>query len=271
MKSKIVAIGDLHGHYDQFAELLAKLRMRDDIDFDRDTFVFVGDYVDGGSQTKQVLDKLIELKKKYPHWQILLGNHETLLLDGLSEKKPLYHDYYLWHNQGGRETLDSFKPSAEAGLSDYERSIMQSDDLITKPYIDFMREMPLFYETDNYFFLHGGLYPKRSIEAHKKSVGTFHPDLIREGDMSYDMLWMRDPFLRSKYDWGKKIIFGHTVFPYYDVWGTDPDNMERIQRGGYPLIMDNKIGLDTMRHNEGRLTAVILPDEEFVFSSWSGR
>ena len=263
--NKIIAIGDLHGHHDQMIDLLDKLTHEHDIDFNTDTLVFLGDYVDGGSQSKQVLDELMAIKETFPHTVMLFGNHESLLLDALSDKHQIYGDYYLWWNQGGEETLNSFKPPQSMGISEYDRSIMQPKDLITQEYIDFMRSLPIYHETDDYFFLHGGLYPNRSIEDHKKAAEFITPQNMQEGDMAYDMIWMRDPFIGSDYDWGKLIIFGHTTFPYGPYKAKDEDG-ESINEPGHPFVTDNKIGLDGMWLNEGRLMAVILPDKEFVYS-----
>lgn len=277
MKKKIVAIGDLHGHYEQMMQLLERIQQAG-VDFETDTLVFLGDYVDGGPETKNVLDELMILKEEFPHFKFLFGNHESLMLDAFNPKHPIYGDYYLWYNQGGKETADSYKPRQSLTHPDeweqYQRAIMQPKDFIPEKHFEFIRGLDLYYETDDYFFVHGGIYPNRSISEHIKSVQKdypvgFHPDLMKEGDMAYDMIWMREPFIDSDYDWGKEIIFGHTTWPYYPHKGTDPDSGELINRPGYPLIMQNKVGLDTMRHNDGRLTALILPERKFIFSDFT--
>lgn len=253
---KIVAVGDLHGHFDQLLDLYDKLINEHNIDPDRDTFVFLGDYVDGGDQTKEVLDKLRAWKEIYPHWHFLYGNHEDLLLDALSDNHPIYGDYYLWWNQGGKETLESFKrwePDA------YQRAIMQPENLLTKSYRKFLRDLEIFWETEDYFFVHGGLFPDTTIEEHKKRLLLdLEESSIGEGSMKYAMIWMREPFISSKYDWGKKIIFGHTI----DFNGKYNPKGGRLE----PIIKKNKIGIDTMSHNSGKLTAIILPDETIVHS-----
>lgn len=248
-EQKIVAIGDIHGHFDQLIDLFNKLTTEHDIVPERDIFVFLGDYVDGGDQTKEVLDKLRHWQELYPHWHFLYGNHEDLLLDAFNPKHPVYGDYYLWWNQGGRETLESFKRWEP---DEYKRAIMQPEDLLTKNYLKFLRSLETYYETEDYFFVHGGLHPGSSIEDHKDRL---EKDFV---DMRYDMIWMREPFINSKYNWGKKIIFGHTI----DFDGRYNPKGGRLQ----PIIKKNKIGIDTMAHNSGHLTALILPDEIFVES-----
>jgi serine/threonine protein phosphatase 1 len=266
-KNKVVAIGDIHGHYEQLSEVMDSLK-REGIDFDKDVIVFLGDYVDGGPRTKQVLDRLIEWKENYPHWKFLFGNHESLMIDAFNPKQPVYRSWDLWYKQGGKETLESFKPPKSLGFSEYELAIMQPKDLISQEYFDFMHNLDLYYENESYFFVHGGLYPNTSIEEHKKLLDKLTPLAIREGDMGYDVIWMREPFLTSKYDWGKKIIFGHTVFPCDGLKAKDEEGKE-TSIPGYPLVMENKIGIDTFRHNVGRLTALILPDEKLIHSAFS--
>ena len=70
-----------------------------------------------------------------------------------------------------------------------------------------------------------------------------------------DRLWIREPFLSSAYDWGKIIVFGHTV-----------------QFGG-PLVQPNKIGIDTgaFVRRFGKLTCLVLPEGRFVFSNGRAR
>ena len=78
---KIFAIGDIHGCYDQLLALMKKIP----IDFKRDTLVFMGDYIDRGAKSVEVIDFLVKLKKRVPGIIFLKGNHEDMLekyLDG---------------------------------------------------------------------------------------------------------------------------------------------------------------------------------------------
>lgn len=243
-ESRIFAVGDLHGHFDQWIRLHKQLIEDAKFDIRKDKLVFVGDMVDGGEQTKQVLDWVIVNQRAYPENIIALcGNHEDLLLDALVYNGRIYGSYDLWWGQGGRETYKSFLPE---GMNSYEKAISQVKDHITVEYLDWMRKLPLFYETDRYFFVHAGLIPGMTIEQHKESLEKNDKD-VREY-----MLWVRDSFIQSNYDWKKKIIFGHTC-------------------SHNPIVMDNKIGLDGMFHNNGYIFAVELPTERiFIESSFVG-
>lgn len=231
--NKTIAIGDLHGHWIQLQELMNKLINEHGIKPDKDTFVFLGDYVDGGPDTKKVIDWLIQSKKDHPHWKFLYGNHEDLLLDALNPAHPIYHSFHLWWNQGGRATMNSYLK--DSNLTKYEESLANPIHVIPPDHIIFLTDLETYCEDEKYFYVHGGVNWNNSIEWAKKNMSR------------YDMIWERD-FIHSNYKYEKKIIFGHT-----------------IQTPGLkPWIFANKIGIDTMAHNTGRLTAIILPEETIV-------
>lgn len=243
---KTIAIGDIHGHYRQLIELLDKLEHNYNIDFEKDTLVFLGDYVDGGPDTKQVIDHLIYLKEEYPHFKFLYGNHEDLLWDAYLPHHPVYQSYNLWWTQGGKETLQSYAKEFTGG--EYLKALFSIKQMPSE-HLDFIKQLDPYFETEDYFFVHGGIYPDMTIEENKKETSR------------HDMIWLREPFISSDYDWGKKIIFGHTV----DYDGTYHPKGKPCM----PIIRDNKIGIDTFLHNQGRLTALILPEEKIVQTPWT--
>ncbi len=238
IQNRYFAFGDLHGHYDELMLLYKKLLKEANLDPIKDTLVFLGDYIDGGPDTKKVVGQMIAWEKQYPHWRFLYGNHEDLMLDALIYNKKRYGDFYLWWNQGGQATLASYKDGNE---DDYEKSIMQPKDVILKEHIGWLKSRPLYFEADNYLFVHAGLLPGLTIEEHKKAL-----DGERAESLSQQMIWIRDQFIDDNYDWGKKIIFGHTAVRT-------------------PIIQKNKIGIDTFPRHAGFLTAVELPAEKFYY------
>lgn len=235
------AIGDLHGHYTEFVSLLDVLERQAAFHLRFDHLVLLGDLVDNGHEVKQLLDHVYKLQHDYPeHVHVIRGNHEDLLLDAFDPSHPRYGDYYLWYNQGGKETLKSFIPS---GLTDYEKAIVQPEELIGKTLLDWLASLPYYYETPDYFFVHGGVLPDVLLKDHD----------FTDPDTLYKMLWIRDEFINSKFEWEKKIIFGHTA---KDVSGGQYASFE-------PWVMDNKIGINTLPRNLGMLTAVQLPQRKF--------
>lgn len=238
--TRTFAIGDIHGHYNELMQLMIMLQHEANLNFNKDIVVFLGDMVDGGPKTKQVIELLMKYEKAHPHWQFLYGNHEDLMMDALIGKQQKYGDFYIWFNQGGKATVDSYKKDLpyNEGLSDYERALIQPMDIIPIEHIDWIRQRPWWYEDENYFYTHGGLTPGHTIEQHKNS----EPPVIKE-----NMIWIREEFYNNQdYDWGKKIIFGHTPF-------------EKV------FNKNNKIGIDLMTRFGGSLCAVELPTEKFYY------
>ena len=209
--NKIFAIGDIHGCADKLKALMKKIP----VDYANDTLVFIGDYIDRGPDSFDVVDYLVDLKKQHPDIVFLKGNHEDLLqkyLDGT--------DRFTYLFNGGQRTLDSYLNRAHKS----EFSPIPSDHL------EFYQSLVLHYETEDYLFVHAGLREKVPLDKQ-------NPD---------ELLWIREDFIHSKFDFGKRVIFGHTPF-------------------AEPLLLSNKIGIDTGAVYGNRLTCVQLP--EIIFFS----
>ena len=207
----IYAIGDIHGCFSHLIHLLDLVNP----DLDNDKLVFVGDYVDRGPDASNVVDFIIDLKKKYNPENIicLMGNHERMFLDFLQGQEEMF--FIL---NGGASTAVSYWGNH------WERSERR---LPTKHY-DFFATLKLYYETDDYIFVHGGLRPGSPLTAQKEE----------------DLLWIRREFIESEFDFGRRVIFGHTPVRT-------------------PLIRPNKIGIDTGAVYGNKLTCVLLPEEKF--------
>lgn len=235
-KNKIFAISDIHGHYDELMALYKKLP----INPKRDTLIIMGDHIDRGPDSRKVVEQLIKWKKKYPHWQFLYGNHEDLMLDSLVYGGRIYDSFYLWYRQGGKETTYSYMPE---GLSLLEQALVRPENIIPEEHLLFLASLPRYYETDDYIFVHGGVKPGKSVEDTDPQ----------------DLIWIRDEFIDSDYDWGKKIIFGHTAVPVK----LGEDIVDFL-----PIVKENKIGIDTAvcsPSGNGKLSALELPIEKFYF------
>lgn len=236
MPSKIFAISDIHGNYDELMALYKQLP----INPEKDQLVICGDHIDRGPKTKQVIEQLMEWKKKYPHWQFLYGNHEDLMLDALVYGGKIYGSYDLWWMQGGRETYKSYTDALDATV--YEKAIMQVKDVIPVEHLEFLAQLPVWYESEDYYFVHGGLVPGKKPEYEDMQA----------------LIWARDLFIDSDYNWGKKVIFGHTPNDKPYKWGAP--GAKRWD----PIVLPNKIGIDTVSARN-KLTAVELPSEKFYF------
>lgn len=202
-------IGDVHGCLDMLKDLLDRIPWRPG----RDSLVFIGDCIDRGSDPKGVIDWIVDLIARYPGVDCLLGNHEAMLLNYLAGKE---RSLYLANR--GMTTLKSYMAERREG----------EGPLIPPDHMAFFRSLRPFLELDDYYLVHAGFRP--GVEIARQSLE--------------DMTWIREPFISSLYDFGKKVVFGHTPF-------------------ARPLITQNKIGLDTGAVYGNRLTCVKLPEERF--------
>ncbi len=209
---KIFAIGDIHGCLGPLRELVSKIGA----DATRDTLLFIGDYIDRGPAGPAVVDYILGLQKQFSKLICLCGNHEFMLLryiEGIDE------DIYLAN--GGLITLSAYG----IARSDPPRKRRAK---IPPEHLRFFESLRPFYETPDYIFVHAGLRPGLSLA---------------EQD-SRDMVWIRQEFLESDFDFGKRVIFGHT-------------NVSD------PIVEPNKIGIDTGAVYGGRLTCLELPAMKF--------
>ncbi len=206
---KIFAIGDIHGSADKLFALMDRL----DMDPGHDLLVFIGDYIDRGPFSYDVVEYLIDLKRRVEKVVFLKGNHEDMLLKYLSG-----HDRFTYLMNGGQSTLDSY----------LKRKKPDQRHPVPAAHLAFFESLVLYHETKDFLFVHAGF---------KKKVPLDRQD-------PQDLLWIRSEFIDSDYDFGKRVVFGHTPFRK-------------------PLVMPNKIGIDTGAVYGNKLTCVKLPDMVF--------
>jgi serine/threonine protein phosphatase 1 len=238
--NKIWAIGDIHGCYQELMALYEQLLVGG-LNPEKDIVVFIGDYMDRGPDSKKVVDQLIKWHKQYSHWIFLYGNHEDILKNWI-EGGQKYEEDMKWScflYNGGVQTLKSYN------ISEPIKS------LIPKEHLNFLfNETKVFYETNKYIFVHGGLLPGVTIKDTKYSLKNKE----NKETITNALLWARDGFIDDDYDWGKKVIFGHT-----------PASKPRWGKFGEPIVMKNKIGIDgaICPGANKNLIAVELPKERF--------
>ena len=176
--NKIYAISDIHGCYDHLIRLLKKIPpLQPD-----DKLIFLGDYIDRGPKSYEVVQHLLSLPKEQTIF--LKGNHEDLMLEYMEGS---YDAYKCWIRNGAMETIRSYNRALGGD--------MESEFSLPQEHIDFYNNLKICYETDDYFFVHAGLNPYKPMTEQSDN----------------DMLWIRDIFITSnKLPTDKRVIFGHT-------------------------------------------------------------
>ena len=96
---RTLVIGDIHGGLRALHQIMERARVNKN-----DTLIFLGDYVDGWSQSPQVIDFLINLQKEQ-NCICIRGNHDDLLLEWMDENK----DNALWYQHGGEATVTAYQ------------------------------------------------------------------------------------------------------------------------------------------------------------------
>jgi serine/threonine protein phosphatase 1 len=214
----LIAIGDIHGCAATLKDLIAALRPTDN-----DRLVFLGDYIDRGPDSKSVIDYLLELNAAHD-CIFLMGNHELMMLDAIS-----FGDTN-WSHNGCEPTLESYLN---------ERGQVH----IPQSHLDFLESCFYYYDTPEFFFVHGGLRPSLTIE---ENLSIAH---------AQDFVWERkhlgEAWMNAqRHAWTKTVVCGHTPQPR-------------------PLITEKVICIDTgcvydFKPNMGKLTAIRLPSKHIV-------
>ena len=176
LTTKLIAITDIHGEYDKLCNLLNKLKLTGN-----DKIVFMGDYIDRGERSKDVVDKVISMSS-ICDCEYLIGSHEYALLHSTEDD---YFNYLFW-NYGGDATVRSYS----------------SFDNILKIHGEFFNSLKPYYIFGKYLFVHAGL---------KIGVPLEEQNLV-------DMVYIRSAFYNHKHNFNYKIIFGHTEFDKPQIW-----------------------------------------------------
>ena len=122
-----------------------------------DTVITLGDCVDKGPDSKGVLEQLIELQQRC-HLVALMGNHEEMML-GAREGRD---DFKFWTRFGGDAALDSYGSG-------------RTLDLVPWSHWEFLKRMPLYYETDGHFFVHANYFPNRPVDGQDSQTVLWRP------------------------------------------------------------------------------------------------
>lgn len=243
-----IAIGDIHGNLAALNDLLGQLAPGLD---ERDTVVFLGDYIDRGPDSRGCIDRILEFRSTSVATVVtLIGNHEDWLLRTI--QNPWQHSWVL--GMEAFPTIASYSSTAVQQLQDAIRAL--GPRVVTEPstlpydafiaelpekHLAFLRELRTYYRIDDTVFIHGGLDPHSGpVEQQPRET----------------LLWGTDHF-PADYQGPDLVVYGHS------------DNAV-VDADGWPMPRFSKcaIGLDTI--SRGVLSAVELPELRVVQSARHG-
>lgn len=224
---RVYAVGDVHGRLD----LLARMDRMIAADVaasgaERHTVVFLGDYVDRGPQSAEVLESLVSARHANAETVCLKGNHEDFMLDVIDGRKSPVN----WLMNGGAATLESYglDPWSLRRTPDAVGPALR--DALPEPHLDFLRRLPTSHRIGGVFFAHAGVDPETHLDA--------------QSDL--DLMWVRHKFLGSDRDLGAIVVHGHTP-------------------AAAPEVRANRINCDTGAWATNRLTAAVLENGAIRF------
>jgi serine/threonine protein phosphatase 1 len=215
------AVGDVHGRLDLLDTLLGRIADDDAARGGGGTFLFLGDLIDRGPQSAQVIERLLDLSNRHPpgSTRFLLGNHEEVFLLALDGDEQALR---FFTRIGGRETILSYGLSEDAYRDmDYAELMAAIQALVPAAHREFLDGFDDLIVAGDYAFAHAGVRPGVALSAQRPQ----------------DLRWIRDGFLDHGGLLEKVVVHGHTVVPAVE---------ERPHR----------IGLDTGAYRSGRLTAM---------------
>jgi serine/threonine protein phosphatase 1 len=220
---RVYAIGDLHGRFDLLRKMAALIRadLAERPPPRRTVEVFLGDYIDRGPQSREVVEWLIGTPPLANERICLLGNHEDMLLDAMVKPDAFAN----WLHNGGDATLASYGVNIRpfAGRAKLAEGGAQLADSLPARHREFFESLLRMADFEPYLFVHAGIRPACPLADQDPE----------------DLIWIRAPFLNSSADFGRVVVHGHTP----------------VER---PEVRPNRINLDTGAYFSGRLTCLAL-------------
>ena len=232
--ARAYVIGDVHGRLDLLDEILAAIENELDRRPARKVLLaFVGDLIDRGPASAQVLERLRLYSRRRVQPVFILGNHEEVLLRILAGDSS---NIASWLRFGGSECLQSYGVDAATvrGKSDDEL-LELIGRAIPSEHVTFLESFADSCRFGDYLFVHAGIRPGVELDQQRQS----------------DLRWIRDPFLLDDTDHGFIVVHGHTVRPEVEE-------------------TSNRIGIDTGAYKTGRLTALAIEGRRRWFLATGG-
>jgi serine/threonine protein phosphatase 1 len=183
----VYGVGDVHGMSDLLAHLLVQIEADSAECGQPALVVFLGDVVNRGAKTRQVLDRLMAgPTRPGDRWIVLRGNHEQMMLEALTGGCEI--TFQRWLKMGGMETLTSYGGTRKQATPERAR------DLVGPAHLRFLAELPLIHIAGDYLFVHAGVEPGIPLQRQETAK----------------LLTIRGQFLKRPHGLPFTVIHGHT-------------------------------------------------------------
>lgn len=224
MKRTLV-VGDIHGGLKAITQVFERAKVTTD-----DKLIFLGDYVDGWSESPQVIDFLMKLQQSH-NCIFIRGNHDDLLIDWLRGK-----DNELWYHHGGESTVVAY---SEVPID------------VKKCHIDFLSKLENYHLDDNNrLYVHAGFTNMHGIDHEYYPRLLFWERTLWETALALDKnMDCSDPQFPKRLNLYKEIYIGHTP-------------VTRIGKT-IPVQMANVWNIDTGAAFKGPLSIIDVETKEF--------
>ncbi len=227
--SRTLVIGDIHGGLKAVIQVLERAKINAN-----DTLIFLGDYVDGWSQSPEVLDFLIALSQKQ-QCIFIRGNHDELLLDWLENRHESLNEE-MWFKHGGKATVDAY---------------LNFSDEVKQQHIHFLKSLQNYHlDTQNRLFVHAGFTNLNGVTLEYFTKMMYWDRTLWELALSLDETMDKDSNLYPKrLKIYSEIYIGHTPV----------SKTEKVE----PLFKNTVWNLDTGAAFKGALTIMDIDSKEF--------
>ena len=191
--TQIYAVGDIHGCNKLLKNIQKTILNKSKKVNGKKLLIYLGDYIDRGLEIKDTIQTLIDFKPKDFKQIHLLGNHEQMMLDFINGETDSLN---LWLINGGDITLNSygikFNTLFGVNIKNYKTIRDELIINISKTHLQFLNNLSLYYQYNDFFFVHAGIDPDTPLTKQDKNK----------------MIWIRDIIYPD--DFKKTIVHGHT-------------------------------------------------------------
>jgi serine/threonine protein phosphatase 1 len=222
--SEIYAIADIHGRADLLEALLGNIASSQRTRQSLPTIIFLGDLIDRGPCSPEVLDLVASTLERYPGSRLVLGNHDYYLRS-LLRNELTSDDAANWMDWGGVATVSAYSSCPVPNFKGITADIREA----FPHHLDLLNSAITHMAIGRFCFVHAGLRPGVPLAE----------------QTDYDLRWIRDGFLDHGEQFDHIIVHGHT-----------------ITHSLRPEIYRNRIALDTAAYRTGRLSAAVIRNDE---------